>query len=65
MRTNVDIDDELIEEVKKEFNLKTKREAIHLALQQILKMKNRRKLLELRGQVKWEGDLNEMRKNRF
>ena len=65
MRTNVDIDDELIEEVKREFNLKTKREAIHLALKEVLKMKSRRKILDLRGKVKWEGDLNEMRKNRF
>jgi Arc/MetJ family transcription regulator len=65
MRTNVDIDDELIEQVKKEFNLKTKREAIHLALQEVLKMKKRRKLLGLRGNVKWEGNLNKMRENRF
>ena len=65
MRTNVDIDDELIARVKKEYNLKTKREAIHLALQEVLKMKKRRNLLALRGKVKWEGNLNEMRKNRF
>lgn len=65
MRTNVELDDALIEEVKKEFNVKTKREAIHLALAEVLKMKKRKGILKLRGTVKWEGDLNEMRKNRF
>ncbi len=65
MRTNVELDDALIEEVKKEFNVKTKREAIHLALEEVLKMKKRKGILKLRGTVKWEGDLNEMRKNRF
>ncbi|MCY7409686.1 MAG: type II toxin-antitoxin system VapB family antitoxin [Chitinophagales bacterium] len=64
MRTNVELDDALIEEVKTRANVKTKREAIHIALSEYLKMIKRKEILNLRGKVKWEGNLDEMRKMR-
>ncbi len=37
MRTNIDIDDELIETVMKQNSLKTKKEAVEFALRQVIR----------------------------
>jgi Arc/MetJ family transcription regulator len=65
MRTNIVIDDELVEEALAYTGLKTKRELVNYALKELLKRKKRRAILELEGKLHWEGDLNEMRENRF
>ena len=61
MRTNIDIDDDLMREVLAESGLKTKREAVHEALQMLLRITRQESIRELRGKVQWEGDLNDMR----
>ena len=61
MRTNIDINDELIQKVMTTSHLKTKKAAIELALQEYINMMHRRDLLSLQGQVQWDGDLNQMR----
>jgi Arc/MetJ family transcription regulator len=63
-RTNIDLDDRLVEEGLRVFQCKTKRELIHLALQELLKTEKRKEILKLRGQLQWEGDLEEMRRSR-
>lgn len=65
MRTNIVIDDELVEEALAYTGLKTKRELVNYALKELLKRKKRKAILELEGKLHWEGDLNEMRENRF
>ena len=40
---------------------KTKKEAIDQALQNYLRILSQKELLKLKGKVKWEGDLDEMR----
>jgi Arc/MetJ family transcription regulator len=55
------LDDKLVREGLRRFKCRSKRELVHLALTELLKSARRRELLSLRGQVKWEGDLGEMR----
>ena len=61
MRTNIEIDDKLLEEVMKIFNLSTKKDAVNFALDEVVKFNKRKLLLSLRGKIKWEGNLDEMR----
>lgn len=57
MRTNIVIDDIVMADVMRETGARTKREAVDLALRELLARYRRAEILKLRGQVKWEGDL--------
>jgi Arc/MetJ family transcription regulator len=62
MRTNIEIDDKLIKDTLKATGLKTKREVVELGLETLLRLKRQEQLAKaLRGKVKWEGDLEDMR----
>ncbi|HEY0655839.1 MAG TPA: type II toxin-antitoxin system VapB family antitoxin [Chryseosolibacter sp.] len=61
MRTNIDIKDTLMEEAIRLSESKTKKEAVERALEFYIRMLKQRRLLELRGKVTWEGNLDEMR----
>ena len=63
MRTNIVIDDELMQEVLEKTGIKTKREAVEKGLKLLLKMKSQQQILALRGKIHWEGDLDEMRRD--
>jgi Arc/MetJ family transcription regulator len=63
-RTNIVLDDRLVREGLRRFRCRSKRELVHLALTELLNRAQRRDLLALRGQVKWEGDLAELRRSR-
>jgi Arc/MetJ family transcription regulator len=63
-RTNVVVDDELIERVMQLYGLRTKREAIDLALRRLVTPYTQRDALDLEG-IGWEGDLDAMREGRF
>ncbi len=65
MRTNVVIDEKIIEKAKKYTGLKTKKEVINYALQELIRRKERKEILKLAGKLHWDGDLNEMREGRF
>ena len=63
-RTNIDIDDALVESVMKRFQVRTKREAVDLALRRLAGPPLTVEFLaELRG-IGWEGDLDQMRASR-
>ncbi len=62
MRTNIVIDDKLMRDVLRATGLKTKREAVELALQAVLQISTQRRIRKLRGKLRWEGDLDAMRK---
>ena len=47
------------------FNCKSKRELVQLALKELLRSAKRKEILELRGKVKWKGDLEELRRSRL
>ncbi len=61
-RTNVVVDDELVESVMRLYKLRTKREAIEFALRRVAGERDRKRMLELEG-IGWEGDLLEMRRS--
>lgn len=61
MRTNIVIDDKLMSVALKTSGLNTKREVVEEGLRLLVKVKNQSKLKKLRGKLKWEGNLEEMR----
>ena len=63
-RTNVVLDEQLVRQGLKVSGCKSRRELIDLALREFLKTAKRRELLALRGRVRWEGDLNQLRRSR-
>jgi Arc/MetJ family transcription regulator len=63
-RTNIELDDRLVRLGMRRFKCKSKRELVHLALTELLRDAKRKELLALRGQVRWEGNLDEMRRGR-
>jgi Arc/MetJ family transcription regulator len=65
MRTNIDIDDALMEEAQRLSGLKTKKAVVQEGLQALIRQKRRRKILDLAGKVEWVGNLDEMRQGRF
>lgn len=64
VRTNIVLDQKLVEAGLKATGLKTRRELVHFALRELLRHKQQKRLLELKGKVTWEGDLTEMRRGR-
>jgi Arc/MetJ family transcription regulator len=61
MRTNIEIDDKLMKDALKLTGLKTKREAVEIALQELIKLRRQADVKKLRGKFHWEGDLEAMR----
>ncbi len=64
MRTNIDIDENLIQEAMKLTGITTKKAAVETALKKMVSLKKQERLKELRGKLKWEGNLDEMREGR-
>lgn len=61
MRTNIEIDDNLMSDVLKVTGLKTKREAVELGLRTLVRLRKQEKIRNFRGKLNWEGDLDGMR----
>jgi len=61
MRTNIVIDDQLMADALRVTGLTTKKEAVERGLQLLVKQNQQQAIRELRGKLKWEGDLDEMR----
>ncbi len=64
MRTNIEINDELLAEARRLTGLSTKRETVDYALRELVARQRRRDLLDLRGKVHWDGDLGASRSGR-
>ena len=62
MRTNVDINDELMETALRESGLRTKRAVVEEGLRLVIERHRRKKLIDAFGKYPWEGDLAEMRR---
>ena len=61
MRTNIVIDDNLINEAMLLTKIKTKKAVVETGLKLLVKMKKQERIKTLRGKLKWEGDLGTMR----
>lgn len=63
MRTNIDIDDTLVARAMQAAGVRTKRQAVQLGLEELIRRHNQMAILELAGQVRWEGDLDTERRD--
>ena len=61
MRTNIVIDDKLMIDALKASGLSTKKEAVEQGLKLLVRRSQQQEIRKLRGRIKWEGDLDEMR----
>jgi Arc/MetJ family transcription regulator len=61
MRTNIVIDDELMNEAIALSGARSKREAVELALQKFVKILRQAEIKQYRGKLNWVGDLDAMR----
>lgn len=62
MRTNIEIDDELMAQALELSGLRTKRAVVDAALRALIDRITRRQLKEAFGKYPWEGDLAELRR---
>ena len=61
MRTNVVIDDKLMDTALKASGLKTKKAAIERGLKLLVQFSHQKAIREYRGKLKWQDDLEKMR----
>lgn len=64
MRTNIVIDDKLIQKAMRATGLATKRAVVEAGLQLLIQVNAQTGIRRLRGKVKWAGNLEEMRASR-
>ncbi len=64
-RTNIDIDDELVAEAMRKYGVKTKKDAVDLALRRLVGPTLTKENLDSVTGIGWEGDLDEMRRSGF
>ena len=65
MRTNIVLDDELMAEAQQLSGLPTKKAIVEEALQIMIRHYKQMQVRKLRGKLTWEGNLDEMREDRF
>lgn len=64
MRTNIVIDDNLMQEAQRLTGLPTKRAVVEEALRFLIQVKSQKGIRRLWGRVHWEGNLDELRRGR-
>jgi Arc/MetJ family transcription regulator len=64
MRTNVEINDELMADAMVALGTHTKKETIEVALERAIRDWKLRKIADLWGSAEWEGDLTEWRRSK-
>jgi Arc/MetJ family transcription regulator len=65
MRTNIELDDALMEKTMQASGAKTKRAAVEAAMQLYVSIKDQAQVRDLFGKIHWEGDLDESRSNKL
>ena len=63
MRTNVEIDDDLMDEAMKLSGLTTKRETVEAGLRVLVQLKRQQNIRSYRGKLRWEGNLEQVRRD--
>ncbi len=64
MRTHIELQDELLEQVISLGRFNTKKDAVNSALAAYANQLKREALLKLEGKVRWQGDLDQLRQSR-
>lgn len=63
MRTNIMIDDQLMERALAASGYRTKREAVEEGLRLLVRLKQQERIRAARGKLPWDGDLDAMRRD--
>jgi Arc/MetJ family transcription regulator len=63
MRTNIEIDDELLDQAMAATGLSTKKATVEEALRQVVASRRRRQAVQSLAGIGWEGDLDTMRRD--
>ena len=63
LRTNIVIDDDLLEGAMRATGARTKRQAVELGLASLIRLKEQEDIRGLRGKLRWTGDLEKMRRD--
>ncbi len=61
MRTNIELDEKLVEQAMRSSGAKTKKAVVEAALQLLVKTHAQASIRELRGKIDWQGDLDASR----
>lgn len=61
MRTNIEIDDDLLAEAMRAAGTTTKRATVEAGLAELIRRSRVRQVRALRGTVRWDGDLDALR----
>jgi Arc/MetJ family transcription regulator len=64
MRTNIIINDDLMNEAMELSKMKTKKAVVETGLKLLVQIKKQEQIKTLRGRIKWEGDLDSMRSDK-
>ncbi len=64
MRTNITIDDDLMEAAMQATGVKSKKETVELGLQTLVRLYRQQSIRDFKGKLQWDGDLDEMRTDR-
>ena len=65
MRTNIEIDDDLIEQAMQKSGALTKKAAVETALRLLVQTHSQVSIRKLRGNVQWKGNLSQSRQGRI
>jgi Arc/MetJ family transcription regulator len=65
VRTNIEIDDQLMQQAMRSTGARTKKAVVEAGLRPLVKTHAQTGIRQLRGKVKWHGDLNESRQGRI
>jgi Arc/MetJ family transcription regulator len=65
MRTNIEIDDQLMRRAMAATNTTTKKAAVEASLRLAVRLKAQEGIKKWRGKIQWEGDLAASREGRF
>ena len=66
MRTNIVLDDDLVQEAFSLTDVRTKKELVHLALEELVRIRRKKDLMDLAGRIQLRSDFDHkaLRKNR-
>ncbi len=63
-RTVIDIENDVLKKAQRLTGIQKKVDIVNYALRKLVEQKEIEKILELRGKIKWEGNLEKMRADR-
>jgi Arc/MetJ family transcription regulator len=63
MRTNITIDDDLMQAAMQATGVKSKKETVALGLQTLVRLYQQQNIRNFKGKLQWDGDLDELRTN--